>query len=242
MTTKSQVVQLMDLTSLNDDDSEISIAALCEQAENALGRVAALCIYSAFVSQVRNALPKEIKVATVVNFPSGNESLERIETEVKNAIKFGADEIDVVIPYHDYIAYGHSDRAKVIVSRCKELMGAKKLKVIIESGALSAEMIRKASNDAIEAGADFIKTSTGKIPQGASLEAAEIMLKAIQASGKTVGFKASGGIRTYAQAKDYIDMTKKICGEDFIHPRTFRFGVSGLLKQLLDGTEVKGNY
>lgn len=242
MITKSQVVALMDLTSLNDDDTEVTTATLCDQATNALGSVAALCVYSRFVSQCKLALPKNIKVATVVNFPSGSHSLDQIESEVKAAIKAGVDEVDVVIPYHDYSEYGHSDRAKVIVSRCKDLLGAKKLKVIIESGALSADMIRKASQDAIDAGADFIKTSTGKIPQGASLEAAEIMLKAIKNSGKNIGFKASGGIRTYEQAQSYAELAAKICGEDFVHPRSFRFGVSGLLKQLLDGTAVKSNY
>ncbi len=245
MYSRADVMALMDLTSLNDDDNEQVIARLCAEADNEMGTVAAVCIYSSFLPQAGKLLQgKPIALATVVNFPEGNQSIDVVRNHVKEALTAGADEIDLVVPYQDYLSQGHSRLARELVSACKECCGDKTLKVIIESGALeSAALIEQASRDAIEAGADFIKTSTGKISVGATLAAAEVMLMVIsQYQDRRVGFKASGGVRTYAQALDYIELGCRLCDNDFIQPATFRFGASGLLKDLLGKTGKQGHY
>lgn len=233
----------MDLTSLNEDDTKTSIETLISQSNNALGNVAAICIYAKFLSFAKARLNPTIGLATVANFPSGDANTDAVIAEVKAAIENGADEVDIVIPYKEYLKNGSCDYASEMVKAVKAICGNKTLKVIIESGELKhPDLIAKAARDAIENGADFIKTSTGKTATGATLEAARVMLDEIKKSKKTVGFKASGGIRNYEDACAYITLATDIMGEGFIDARTFRFGVSGLLKNLLDGTEVTTKY
>lgn len=230
-----RALPLLDLTSLNDDDDETTVDRLCDRARGAFGRVAAVCVWPRFVERCREALDGSgVRIATVANFPEG--TVERVGAvgEVRAAVAAGADEVDLVLPYATWLA-GERAPARELVADCKEACGEHALlKVILESGRLpSPENIAAASRDAIAAGADFLKTSTGKTEVSATPEAAEIMLLAIKESSRTVGFKASGGIRTAAQAATYLDLADRIMGPDWAGPRTFRFGASSLLDDLL---------
>lgn len=223
-----QVLSLLDLTSLNDTDTAETIDTLCQNAKS--HHVAAVCVYPRFVKQAATALQNtHIKIATVVNFPKGTDSLENVLLDIKQAIQDGADEIDVVFPYQQFLA-GNVDSATHFIRECKLACGKNILKVILETGALKEKnLIAEASRCALAAGADFLKTSTGKIEVGATLEAAEIMLQEIKQSKKQVGFKASGGIRTAEQAKQYVELANQILGEGWVTPQTFRIGTSRLL-------------
>ena len=240
--TKQEIVSLIDLTRLGDNDTSNDIINLANKAKNNLGQVAALCVYKEFIQIVKDKLGQDFKVATVTNFPKGNSDLKIVLDETKQALENGADEIDLVIDFNDYIKNGKSDKSCELISESKKLCKDKTLKVIIESGELkSEELIRKVSSDAIENGADFIKTSTGKVSIGATLDACNIMIDEIVKSGKKVGFKASGGIRTYEEALKYTKMAQDKISKDFVNNESFRFGVSGLLDNLLTNTKVDKN-
>ena len=233
-----QMISLMDLTSLDLSDTPETIGALLEQGtRNGLATVAAVCVYPEFVGLCKR--DGGVKVATVVNFPTGEGDVEAVLEEVRAAVRLGADEVDLVICYREYLETGEGVRSKELVRRSKEVLASKAskssclLKVILETGELkSSSLIRKASRDVLEAGADFLKTSTGKTPCGASLEAAREMLEVIKAHGYG-GLKVSGGVRTYDEAASYMRLASEIMSEGFLKPETFRFGVSGLLKNLL---------
>lgn len=232
---------LMDLTTLNDDDTEQKVIALCQQAKSTLGNTAAVCIYPQFIATARQTLQlqetPEIKIATVTNFPHGNADLTVAVAETRAAIASGADEVDVVFPWRALQA-GDADIGFNLVKECKSVcaLSGVLLKVIIESGELTqAELIRQASEIAIDAGADFIKTSTGKVPVNATLDAARIMLEVIRDKNKadSVGFKAAGGVRTTEDAAAYLALAAEVLGPDWADKRHFRFGASGLLSSLL---------
>lgn len=224
-----QVLALLDLTSLETSDDDVRIEALCARARTPFGHVAAVCIYGPFVPLCRRALAGTgVKVATVVNFPHGRPNASAAALETRTLVASGADEIDMVLPFDDLT------RARDVVAACREACGDNTLKVILETGALVEDKrIAEASRIAIEAGADFIKTSTGKLPVGATPEAAKTMLAAIRASGKPVGFKAAGGVRTLEQAQTYIGLAEAALSTGWCTPKTFRIGASGLLDDLL---------
>lgn len=229
-----KIISLIDYTSLNDTDTLETITALCQNAQTTLGNVAAVCIYPKFVQHAKSLLAKtNIPVATVVNFPSGNDALGDCLNLIHGAIRDGADEIDVVMPYTLFLS-GKIAACEDFLKRCRSACGNKILKVILETGALKTkEKITAASNLAIQSGADFLKTSTGKIAVGATLEAMEVMLHAIRASEKMVGCKISGGVRTVEQAEQYLALAEKIMGKAWLTPKTFRIGASQLLMNLL---------
>ena len=232
---RARILSLIDLTSLNDSDTDATIAVLCKKAVTPIGVVAAVCVYPQFVQQAAIALRgKAVKIATVVNFPRGTDSLEIVLRLIESAIGNGAQEIDVVFPYRLFLS-GNKEAARDFVQACKKACGEEVLlKIILETGALKEKnIIAEASQIAIAAGADFLKTSTGKIEVGATLEAAEVMLLEIEKSGRAVGFKASGGVRTIDQAEKYIELADRIMGPDWATPRTFRLGASQLLETLL---------
>lgn len=230
----------LDLTSLNDDDTDIHIETLCRQARTPLGSTAAVCVYPAFVVTARRALNTEngpnantVKVATVTNFPHGSDDPMAAARETRSAVAAGADEVDIVFPYRALMA-GDEGVGRELVEMCRAAAADATLKVIIESGELADPvLIRRAAELAIEGGADFIKTSTGKVAVNATLEAAEVILEAIKASGRDIGFKAAGGVRTSEQARDYLTLAADIMGPAWVTPKHFRFGASGLLDALL---------
>jgi deoxyribose-phosphate aldolase len=228
-----RALPLVDLTSLNEDDTPERIAALCEQAVTPAGPVAAVCVYAPFVRQCVDALRGTgVRVATVANFPGGGVDLPAVRAEIERAVADGADEIDVVLPY---LAYLHGDRAVALdlLRASREAAGERTLKVILEAGRLEdPAVIRAAADDALAAGADFVKTSTGKLLVGATLEAARPMLESIRAAGHG-GFKAAGGVRTADDAGGYLALADELLGPGWAAPETFRIGASSLLGDLL---------
>lgn len=234
-------ISCMDLTSLNDDDDNDAVRRLCAQAYSQGGKVAAVCVYPQFILAAKQALKvagaEDVHVATVTNFPHGLANIDIALRETSLAIGAGADEVDLVFPYQAWLN-GDKEVGIDMVKQCKALcQGHARLKVIIETGMLKEpEIIRAVSVACIRAGADFIKTSTGKVPVNATLEAAEIMLSAIKeenAQGRC-GFKAAGGVRTANEARDYLNLARNIMGEDWVTAQNFRFGASSLLGDLLE--------
>ena len=235
-----RILPLIDLTDLSDSCTEQSIESLYSQSQTSFGSVASLCIWPRFVSYARK-LSDDFPLACVINFPNGEDSQEKVIEDVKTALNAGATEIDLV---HDYRTFISGDESKLVslVESVKAEMAHHQgtlLKVILETGVLNdSSLIKRASELSILSHADFIKTSTGKVSVNATLESAECMLRAISQSknpvGKTpVGFKAAGGIKTITDAQDYITLAEKIMGSDYITPRTFRFGASSLLTDVL---------
>ena len=239
-----RALKLMDLTTLNDDDTTEKVVALCHDAKTAVGNTAAICIYPRFIPAAKKALREqgtpEVRIATVTNFPHGNDDIEIAVAETKAAVAYGADEVDVVFPYRALIA-GNEEVGFEIVKQCKVACGDITLKVIIETGELKEEaLIKKASQICIEAGADFIKTSTGKVPVNATPEYARMMLEVIRDMGvaKTVGFKPAGGVRTAEDAALYLAMADELLGAEWADNMHYRFGASSLLTNLLNTLEV----
>lgn len=234
MHNQAQLIGLIDLTSLNDNDTELVIETLCQKATTALGNVAAVCIYPQFIKRAKACLQNTaIPVATVTNFPLGNTKLSDVLIEIEAAIIDGADEIDLVIPYHDYLE-NNKQSTIMLVKAAKAVCGKKYLKVILETGALvDKQIIYDISCRVLEADADFIKTSTGKIETGATITAAEQMLRAIQSVNPQAGLKVSGGVKTPAQAQAYLDLAQEKMGSAWCTAQHFRIGASSLLDALL---------
>ena len=227
-------VSLVDLTDLADDARANQAAALTARALALPVPVAALCLWPRFVAQTRKALGNStIKLATVVNFPHGGEDIPATCEETRRAVDEAADEIDLVLPWRAFLDGRASDAAKMIRA-VRNNCGKAHLKVILETGALLEEKsIRAASRLALAEGADFLKTSTGKIAISATPDAARFMLEEIKASGQNIGFKASGGLRSFEQARLYFDLAEEIMGIGWAVPKHFRYGASGLLDTLL---------
>jgi len=236
-TAAKHIIRSLDLTSLNNNDTPQTIAELCKKAETKYGNVAAVCVYPEFINVALKEVPQGVKIATVVNFPKGESDIKIVEKEIKKAIKSGADEIDAVLPYARLLA-GDEDYCKYFLQSCRNFCENKILKIIIETGELKSTMlIKKATQMCIDAGADFVKTSTGKTKISATPEAANAMLEVIKASGKNVGFKASGGIKTTEDAKKYLVLANVILGNQWSDQRHFRIGASSVLSELLKTIE-----
>lgn len=232
-----RALPLLDLTSLGDNDDGDTVVALCDRACTPQGHVAAVCVWPLYVAIARSNLRGSgVKVATVVNFPGGSHGAEKVAEEIAEAKLDGADEIDVVMCYPD-VMFGSGNRAYEHLVACREACGDTTMKVILETGAIAKpSLIAKAARLAVAAGADFLKTSTGKVDVGATPGAARLLLEACRDArekGRTVGFKASGGIRDVATAWTYLALADAIMGEGWATPNTFRFGASGLLQDIL---------
>lgn len=230
-----RALSLLDLTSLNDDDCDEVIKSLCERASTEYGSVAAVCVWPKFVAQAVDLLQgTDIKVAAVANFPEGYPDPEKPKKETMQIIAAGGTEVDVVFPWRNLLD-GDVESGSEVVSGCKSRCGNNvTLKVILESGELADEaLIYKAARIAIDSGADFIKTSTGKTARSASLPAAKAMLRAIADSGMPCGLKVSGGVKTIEAANAYMSLADDIMGEAWVSPKTFRIGASGLLDTLV---------
>ena len=222
------MLPLIDLTSLSGDEEEREITSLCAKA--VANRAAAVCVYPEWAGHCREYHPALKIVAVGQHFPRRKGAVSLEET----LEAFPVDEVDMVVnlpllragkmrEIHGEIDY--------LARHCHERGGL--LKVILESGELDGESLAAISRLSIDAGADFIKTSTGKTGLGATVEAAYIMLESIRQSGRPVGFKPSGGIRRHGDALPYLQLAYEILGEEAIHPRRFRLGASSLLERLL---------
>jgi deoxyribose-phosphate aldolase len=237
--TAQRALRSLDLTDLTETCTDQAIDALCKKALDPRGPVAAVCVWPQFVKRAQEGLKgSSVRIATVVNFPAGGEDVGRVTDDVQEALSDGANEIDLVLPY-EAVRRGDLAAATEMVEAVREMIDQNRLlKVILETGELKdAALIETASRIAIEAGADFIKTSTGKTPVSATPEAAEIMLNAIKASGRPVGLKPSGGIRTMADAKIYLDLADRILGQGWATPQTFRIGASSVYDALIAAIE-----
>jgi deoxyribose-phosphate aldolase len=237
------LIRCMDLTTLEATDDVDRIRRLCCKArmedEQVDVRPYAVCVFPNWVKVAKRELGGSgIRVASVAGgFPLGQSFAEIKCQEVELAVADGADEVDVVISLGK-VMQGDFGGAAREIRMMKSSCGEAKLKVILETGVLvEPERIRKASFSAMEGGADFIKTSTGKTSVGASLEAAEIMLQTIQefhgAHGKRVGFKPAGGIRKAEDALGYLRLVSDILGPSWLDPELFRIGASSLLDDLI---------
>ncbi len=230
-----RLLGLLDLTSLGEDDSPARIEALCARALSPHGEVAAVCVYPEHVTTARRALDGSgVKIASVVNFPDGGDDPGRIERETRRALAAGADEIDMVLPYRA-LQRGDAATARAGIDACRAACGSGSvLKLILETGALATpELIRAAAELGLDAGVDFLKTSTGKVPVNATLEAAEILLDALAARGGRCGFKAAGGVRTVDEAAAYVALAERRLGSAWVAPDRFRIGASALLDAIL---------
>ena len=241
------ILNMIDLTSLNTTDNKSNIINLTGRVNSFQSRftnipnVAAICIYPNFVSVVKEKLSaKNVKIAAVAGaFPTSQTFRSIKVAECKMAVDAGADEIDIVIPVGAFLGNDYVMVADEI-REIKEAIGNKLLKVIVESGLLgSYELIFKASMIAMDAGADFIKTSTGKVSVSATPEAAYVMCHAISdfytETGIRVGFKAAGGIATIQDALIYYRIVSHCLGDEWLNNQHFRFGASRLANNILSG-------
>lgn len=243
-TAAARALAVLDLTNLKDDCNEEQIRALCAKARTPHGPVAAICIWPLYITQARGLLGEgsAIRIATVVNFPSGNATIEETTVETRQAVRDGADEIDLVIPYQALIKGDERAVSSMVLAVREAAAAPVRLKVILETGEIKdPALIRKASDLAIAAGADFIKTSTGKTPGMATEEAAAIMLDAIRASGEPVGLKPSGGIGSVPVAARYLALADEKMGDGWATAENFRFGASGLLDDILRVLDGEGS-
>lgn len=231
----AKALKLLDLTNLAEDCDSAAVAELCQRAVTPHGHVAAVCTWPRFVAEAKRHLEGTgVKIATVANFPHGGDDAARAADEASRAWADGADEVDVVIPYRQLIAGDEDAVRRLVAAVVAKRPKGRRLKTILETGELGTpKHIAKASRIAIAEGADFIKTSTGKTKVSATPEAARIMLEAIRDAGRPVGLKPSGGIRKLEEAILYLDLARNSMGPRWATPRTFRFGASGLLDDLL---------
>lgn len=249
-------IGMMDLTTLEGKDTPGKVRALCNKAlvplesDPSIGPCAAVCVYPNLVTVAKRALEGSgVKVASVATaFPSGHSPLEIKLEDVRRAVEFGADEIDMVIDRGAMLA---GDYQKVFdeIAATKDACGPAHLKVILETGELgSYDVVRKASEIGIAAGGDFIKTSTGKIQPAATPPVTLVMLETIRdhyyATGRKIGMKPAGGVRTAKQALHYLVLVKETLGDAWLTPDLFRFGASALLNDVLMQLEKErtGNY
>lgn len=239
------VISMMDLTTLDGKDTPGKVRQLCAKAVRPdeslqdIPSVAAVCVYPNMVRYAREALAgTQVKVAAVSTaFPSGMSSKDVKIRETKFAVSEGADEIDMVISRGRFLSGDYGYVFDEIAS-VKEACGKAHLKVILETGELSTlDNVRKASDIAMHAGADFIKTSTGKIQPAATLPVTLVMLEAIRdfyySEGRRIGMKPAGGIATSKLALQYLVMLRETLGETWLSPDWFRFGASSLANDVL---------
>ncbi len=230
--TARRAIACLDLTSLNDGDDDGAIQSLCTKAVTPAGPVAAVCVWSRFVPLCRRTLDGSgVKICTVVNFPHGRPAIEPVREEIRSALAAGADEIDIVLPYTALLS-GRPAEARSMLDMARAETASATLKVILETGRLvTAGAIDEAAGIAVDAGADFLKTSTGKTAVSATLESAHRLCTAAAAAGRPVGVKVAGGVRTTEQAAAYLRLADAAIGPE--GPASFRFGASGLLGALL---------
>jgi deoxyribose-phosphate aldolase len=236
----SELIALIDHTRLEENDTEDAVAQFCQEAITPKGNCAAVCVYPQYIMIAKSMLKStSVKVASVANFPTGNTSFKECLNQVEFAFDAGVDEIDIVIPYQELIR-GNDFFVNEFIKACKRYSDEHVVKIIIESGALSVDTIKNVSQMIIDAGIEFIKTSTGKIPKGASPEAVTAILETIKKNKTKAGLKISGGVRTLEDAQNYIALVQKIMGDFWISPNSLRFGTSKLLGAILSPSALAG--
>lgn len=233
-----RVLSMIDHTALGDNDTEADIARLCAEAATPEGAVAAVCTWPRLIAIAHELLGgSDIGIASVSNFPTGTGEVSATVAEAQAAVAAGATEIDVVVPWEAH-RDGDSRVVETLVAAVRKALDDHiVLKAILETGELSEpSLIESAGRAAAAAGADFLKTSSGKTPHSATHEAAEILLGVAaehREHGHTVGVKISGGVRDLAAANAYLEIADRIMGPTWATPFTFRFGASSLLPDVL---------
>jgi deoxyribose-phosphate aldolase len=235
MNPKARLLAALDHTRLGTDDTDEDIRHFCVDAAAGTARPAAVCVHPQFAGVARRTLDAdgapEIAVAVVTNFPKGGSAAAQPIVEICRAGVAGAAEFDLVFPWRAWLA-GNRAAVESLLAACRAASARRCLKVILETGELGEpRLISEAASLALDAGADFIKTSTGRTAVGATPEAARAILETIRDRGHG-GFKASGGIRTVADAASYLDLADTILGAGWARPATFRIGASSLLAAL----------
>ncbi|MET0909081.1 MAG: deoxyribose-phosphate aldolase [Ilumatobacteraceae bacterium] len=229
-----RMIAMIDLTDLADDRSPAGIDDLCARA--ALNGTAAVCVWPDHVARCAAQLAgTRIRIATVVNFPSGDEPIDAVVAKTAHALDDGAHEIDVVMPYRSLLAHRTED-VVALLDATRDATGDRLLKVILETGELpDLDTVRAATRLAIDHGADFVKTSTGKTAVSATVPAVRAMLDVVHEATdvRPVGIKPSGGIRSFDDARGYLAIADDVMGPAWATASTFRFGASGLLDALL---------
>jgi len=225
----------LDLTSLNEGDDEAAVARLCARAQGRFGNVAAVCVWPRLAAFARRQLPAPIGVAAVANFPAGGTDIDAALRDVRQIVAAGAQEVDVVLPWRA-LRDGDAPAADALLRAVREASAGLRLKVILETGQLQdTALIARAAQLALDAGADLLKTSTGKTAHGATPAAAETLLRGIAGHPSArdhAGLKVSGGIRRVADALPYIALCRQLLGEAALQPRRFRIGASSLLDDI----------
>ena len=239
-----RLIAMLDLTTLEGADTPGKVRSLCQKArqpdpDRDYPSVGAVCVYPPMVSVAREEVAgTDVRVASVASyFPSGQAALDERVEEVERVRDAGADEIDVVMNRNAFLS-GEYGRVHRELSALAEASGDAHLKVILETGELETyDAVRLASRIAMDAGADFIKTSTGKVKPAATMPVTLVMLEAIRdyhlETGRTVGMKPAGGIREAKPALRYLVMVKETLGDAWLTPERFRIGASSLLNDLL---------
>ena len=222
----------LDLTSLNDADTEADIDRLCARALGPCGQVAAVCVWPRLAAHARRQLPASIRVAAVANFPAGDSDAAAALQDVRAVVAAGAQEIDVVLPWRALLA-GDDAAVSKLLRGVRAASAGFTLKVILETGELQTpERIQHAARLALAAGADFLKTSTGKVAVGATLPAAAAMLDAMRDHPRA-GLKLSGGLRRVADLPPFLDLVLHERGAQALQPQHFRIGASSLLDDIV---------
>lgn len=225
------ILKHLDLTSLNGDESDETINQLCQDSQSQnQAATAAVCVYPQFVKQARNNLvDTNTKVATVANFPEGQSPIESVMDECSKAIQDGADEIDCVFPYQAYIANPDDPSIKAFLQKLRQCCADVTLKIILETGAFQDnQTLFRACKQCLKQEVDFLKTSTGKIPNGANLEAAAVLAAAIDKMQSPAGVKVSGGVKSLSQAANYYRLVSHYVKKNFLTTDRFRIGASSL--------------
>ena len=204
---------------------------MCERAASPIGAPAALCVWPRLARHARREAPAAVKIAAVANFPDGSTDVARALRDTGEIVQAGAQEVDVVLPWRALLA-GDVASGGALLRAVRKASDGLVLKVILETGELREPgAIAQAARLALAEGADFLKTSTGKVPVNATPQAAALLLEAIAtdpAARARVGFKAAGGIRTVADAHGYLDLVERHLGTAALCPQRFRIGASGL--------------
>ena len=235
----AKLVSVLELTSLNQDDTQTVISELCDKALTCVGPVAALCVYPRFLPICWKTLPGEsgVKAATIVAFPDGTASAQNVANETADAIALGADEVDMVFNFNAFLNKDSQTAATAIAAARAAIGTEARLKVILEAGLYDdkPQAVYEASRLALEAGADFLQNASGKIKPGATPAAVAAMAMAVtDAKADSVGIKVSGGVGGFDQAAAYFTLVQQCFGGSALRKDRFRIGAGSLLDALLE--------
>lgn len=233
-----RTLSMLELLALNHEETEHRVAGVCQRALTPLGPVAAVCVFPRFVCLARTLLDRQrtpdVRVVAAVNFPNGGAHINSVLSEIRAAVNAGADEIDLVYP-HRALLTGDQRMGVELIQTCRSACPSRiTLTATLESGELrDPQIMLQACRDAIHAGADFIKSGTGRTAVHTTPQAARIMLESISEVGGQVGLKVAGGIRTLPDAGVFVELARSRFGPHWIKPERMRVGASSLLDDLL---------